>query len=48
MFLPWVLGAGSLLEALGSANWKDRKQALDDVEGLLVAAGGRIEPQVGG
>lgn len=41
-----ALGAGTLLDALGSANWKDRKQALDDIEGLLTSAGGRIQPQV--
>lgn len=36
----------ALLTNLGSANWKERKQGLDDVEALLVGAGGRIQPQV--
>ena len=35
-----------LLTAMGSPNWKDRKQALDDVDSLITQAGGRIQPQV--
>jgi len=38
----------ALLNDLGSANWKDRKAALDAVEQLLVDAGGRIQPTVSG
>ncbi|GFH15735.1 protein MOR1, partial [Haematococcus lacustris] len=37
----------SLLESLGSSNWKDRKQAMDNVEAAITSAGGRIQPQVG-
>ncbi len=36
-----------LVAELGSANWKERKAAMDEVEGLLAAAGGRIQPNVG-
>lgn len=32
--------------ALGSANWKERKAALDEIEGVLAAAGGRIQANV--
>jgi hypothetical protein len=37
---------GELIGLLGSANWKERKQGLDDVEAILAAAGGRIQPCV--
>ncbi|GFH15506.1 protein MOR1 [Haematococcus lacustris] len=37
----------SLLESLGGSNWKDRKQAMDNVEAAITSAGGRIQPQVG-
>eukprot|EP00798_Chlamydomonas_sp_ICE-L_P001437 gene1437-32811_t len=30
---------------MGSSNWKERKAAMDDVEAVLTAAGGRILPQ---
>ena len=38
--------SGELLTKLGSANWKERKEALDDVDAMLMAAGGRIQPCV--
>lgn len=31
---------------LGSANWKERKEALDEIEAALAGAGGRIQPNV--
>lgn len=37
---------GELVSMLGSANWKERKAALDEVEGILSSAGGRIQPCV--
>jgi hypothetical protein len=37
---------GELLGKLTSANWKERKEGLGEVEGLLAAAGGRIQPCV--
>lgn len=37
---------GELIGMLGSANWKERKQGMDDVEAILAAAGGRIQPCV--
>lgn len=37
----------ALLSNLGSANWKERKAGMDEVEGLVAAAGGRIQPHVG-
>ena len=37
---------GELIGKLGSATWKERKEALDAVEGILAAAGGRIQPGV--
>lgn len=37
---------GELVTMLGSANWKERKAALDEVEGILASAGGRIQPTV--
>ncbi|KAL6753732.1 armadillo-type protein [Haematococcus lacustris] len=37
----------ALLESLGGSNWKDRKQAMDNVEAAITSAGGRIQPQVG-
>ena len=32
--------------ALGSANWKERKEGLDEIEAVVAAAGGRIHPNV--
>lgn len=37
-----------LVGKLGSANWKERKEGLDEVEAILAAAGGRIQPCVSG
>jgi hypothetical protein len=37
---------GELVGKLTSANWKERKEGLDEVEGILAAAGGRIQPCV--
>lgn len=37
---------GELIGKLGSANWKERKEGLDEVEAILAAAGGRIRPCV--
>lgn len=37
---------GELVGKLGSANWKERKEGLDEVEAILAAAGGRIQPCV--
>jgi hypothetical protein len=31
---------------LTSTNWKERKEGLDEVEAILAAAGGRIQPCV--
>ena len=39
--------SGRLLTELGSAQWKDRSRAVDEVEGLVTGAGGRIQPNVG-
>lgn len=39
---------GELIGKLGSSVWKERKEGLDEVEGLLAAAGGRIQPCVSG
>lgn len=39
--------SGRLLTELGSAQWKDRSRAVDEVEGLVSGAGGRIQPNVG-
>ena len=38
--------ASGIISGLGSSNWKDRKAAMDEVEGLLVSAGNRIGPKV--
>lgn len=40
--------AGEVIGKLGSANWKERKEGLDEVEAILAAAGGRIQPCVSG
>lgn len=32
--------------ALGSADWKERKAALDEIEAAVAGAGGRIQPSV--
>lgn len=32
--------------ALGSANWKDRKAGLEEIEAAVAAAGGRIQANV--
>lgn len=40
--------SGALLANLGSANWKERKASLDEVEDMIAAAGGRITPGVSG
>ncbi|KAF6262791.1 armadillo-type protein [Scenedesmus sp. NREL 46B-D3] len=39
--------SSELVGKLTSANWKERKEALDEVEAILAAAGGRIQPCVG-
>ena len=36
-----------LLSELGGAQWKERSRAVDEVEGLVSSAGGRIQPNVG-
>ena len=36
-----------LIANLGSANWKERNAALDEVEEIIKSAGGRIQPTVG-
>ena len=36
-----------LVTNIGSANWKERNAALDDVEEIIRAAGGRIQPTIG-
>ncbi|KAG1659479.1 hypothetical protein FOA52_005506 [Chlamydomonas sp. UWO 241] len=41
------LSSAALLTNLGSSNWKDRKQGLDDVEQILTSAGSRISPSLG-
>ncbi|WIA20537.1 hypothetical protein OEZ85_004931 [Tetradesmus obliquus] len=38
---------GELVGKLTSTNWKERQEALFEVEGILAAAGGRIQPCVG-
>eukprot|EP00198_Chlamydomonas_reinhardtii_P006227 XP_001695563.1 microtubule associated protein [Chlamydomonas reinhardtii] len=38
---------GELVTQLGSANWKERKAALDSIETILTQAGNRIQPQTG-
>jgi cytoskeleton-associated protein 5 len=38
--------SSKLIAELGSANWKERKAAMDEVEGILAAAGNRIQPNV--
>jgi hypothetical protein len=35
-----------LVGKLTSTNWKERKEGLDEVEAILAAAGGRIQPCV--
>ncbi len=40
------LNSGSTVANMCSANWKERKAALDEVEGMLTAAANRIQPQV--
>jgi cytoskeleton-associated protein 5 len=39
---------GELVGKICSANWKERKEGLDEVEAIVAAAGGRIQPSVGG
>ena len=36
-----------LVANMGSANWKERNAALDEVEEIIKAAGGRIQSSVG-
>lgn len=36
-----------LVNSIGSANWKERNAALEEVEGIIKAAGSRIQPNVG-
>ena len=36
-----------LVANIGSANWKERNAALEEVEEIVKAAGGRIQPTVG-
>jgi hypothetical protein len=37
---------GELVGKLTNTNWKERKEGLDEVEAILAAAGGRIQPCV--
>lgn len=37
---------GDLIALFSSANWKERKDAMEQVEGIIAAAGGRIQPCV--
>ena len=39
--------SSKLIGNLGSANWKERNAALDEVEEIVRFAGGRIQPAVG-
>ena len=39
--------SSKLVANLGSANWKERNAALDEVEEVIKSAGGRIQPTVG-
>ena len=39
--------SSKLIANLGSANWKERNAALDEVEEIVKSAGGRIQPTVG-
>ena len=39
--------SSKLIANLGSSNWKERNAALDEVEDIVKAAGGRIQPTVG-
>ena len=36
-----------LISDIGSANWKERNAALDDVESIIKSAGSRIQPSIG-
>lgn len=36
-----------LVANIGSSNWKERNAALEEVEEIVKAAGGRIQPSVG-
>ena len=38
---------GKMVASLGSANWKERNAAVEEVEEVLKAAGGRIQPSLG-
>jgi cytoskeleton-associated protein 5 len=38
--------AGGIVDRIGSANWKERNAALEDVEALLREAGGRVAPEL--
>jgi hypothetical protein len=38
--------SSSFIAKLSSANWKERKEAMEAVEGILQGAGYRIQPQV--
>ena len=38
---------GKLVTSLGSVNWKERNAAVEEVEEILKAAGGRIQPSLG-
>ena len=38
---------GKLVTSLGSANWKERNAAVEEVEEILKAAGSRIQPSLG-
>jgi cytoskeleton-associated protein 5 len=38
--------SSKLISELGSANWKERKAAMDEVEGFISGAGNRIQPNV--
>ena len=41
-------GAGKLISDLGSATWKHRNAAVEQVEGIIKAAGNRIQTSTGG
>lgn len=39
--------SSKLVANIGSSNWKERNAALEEVEEIIKAAGGRIQPTVG-
>ena len=42
-----LMRSSKLITSMSSANWKERNLALEEVEGILQAAGGRIQPSIG-